>query len=74
MKAKQRMTELELINWLEGYIKKKFEGNKAAAAKEFGVLSAELYETLGLRRPPSKKLLSAIGYWPDTVSYYVKVK
>ena len=74
MKAKPRMTKPELICWLESHIKKTFDGNKRAAADHFGILPAELYETLGARRAPSKRLLKAIGYGPDKVTYYVRVK
>lgn len=74
MKAKPRMTRAEIICWIEDVIEKAHEGNKAAAAKDFGILPAELYETLGARRPPSKKLLKAIGYGEDDVKYYVRVK
>ena len=73
MKAKQRMTKPELICWLESHINKVFNGSKAAAARKFGILPAELYEILGARRDPSKKLLSAIGYGPDEVTYYVRI-
>lgn len=73
MKAKQRMTKPELICWLESHIEKTYRGNKAAAARSFGVLPAELHEILGSRRAPSKKLLKAIGYGPDDVTYYVRI-
>ena len=73
MKAKARMTKPELICWLESDINKTFKGSKAEAARKFGILPAELYEILGARRDPSKKLLKAIGYGPDEVTYYVRV-
>ena len=74
MKAKHRMTGPEIICWLEHQIDRGFNGNTSAAARAYGILPAELHETLGSRRAPSKKLLNAIGYGKDEVTYYVRVK
>ena len=73
MIAKKRMTGPELLCWLEDRIEKEFEGNKSAAAREWGIVPAELFEVLGCRRSLTKKLIKAVGYGKDDTPYYVRL-
>ena len=60
MSKAKNMTKEEFAAWFEGYIRRKFKGNKSDAARHFDELPGIIYEVLSCRRSPTKKILEAV--------------
>jgi len=58
----KRRTKEEFAKWLIKHIKEKYGGNKAEAAKKFDEDRNVVYDVLGGRRSPTKKILDKTGH------------
>jgi hypothetical protein len=73
MKKQKRMSRAQMSCWIEECVNREFGGNKAEAARAWGVASQQVYDALSSRMlPPAGKILKAVGYKKDRTVYYVE--
>lgn len=58
----KRKTKEQFSEWLDKYIERVFGGNRSKAAKSFGEDRNVVYDVLGERRNPTKKILNKTGH------------
>ena len=68
----KRKTKAQFAIWLDKLIDKKYNGNKSEAARVWKENVSNVYEVLGMRRSPTKKILEGVGYKKGTDTYYIE--
>lgn len=68
----KRKTRAEFAIWLEKYIEVHFNGNNAAAARDWDETRANVHAVLNCRIKPTEKVLKAVGYISKTTEHYFK--
>jgi len=67
-----RKTRSEFAIWLEKYIDLHYDGNNAAAGREWGVNRATVHAVLNTRIKPTDAILCAVEWNRKDVEYYEK--
>ena len=69
-----RKTRSEFAVWLEKYIDVHFNGNNAAAARDWDETRANVHAVLNCRIKPTDKVLGGVGFERKETEFYVRIK
>ena len=68
----RRLTQTEFVIFLSEWVDVHFNGNQTAAAADMGEERTTLNQVLSGNKPPTKKIVDALGMEIKKVNFYVR--